>query len=154
MISRRCLLMETALLLVAAHVVAGESPYRNWPDQGMQPLAGQQIRRDEIHPQQAAWINAAYAGVSYRDCGHLRAGCPECVRARATPSNTRHYCGYYVGGGAAIHGEGRYLDEGTFGWDYIGHTFRKRVSLHWWRGKQQGGGGAYATDGPKVIHHE
>jgi hypothetical protein len=85
---------------------------------------------------------------------HCRAGWPECIRVRAIPSNNDHYCGYYVGGGAAIFGTGRYIDEGTWGWDYFGITRRKRVALNWWHGKYQGGVGQYETDGPKVLHHE
>ena len=60
--------------------------------------------------------------------------------------NTPNYCGYYVGGGAALHGQPRYPNEGTWGWDYVG-LFPKRVALDWWHGAHpQGGGGAYATD--------
>jgi hypothetical protein len=131
----------------------GVSPYRDWPDAGMRPLPDAQARRDEIHPEQADLINAAYAQSPYRTDGHSRAGWPECTGTRAIPSNSPHYCGYYVGGGAVIFGEGRHRSEGTYGWDYLGLNLRKRVRLDWWHGKYQGGTGAYQTDGPKVFHH-
>jgi hypothetical protein len=78
--------------------------------------------------------------------GHVRAGCPQVVSPRARPSETPNYCGYYVGGGAAVRGQPRYPNEGTWGWDYVG-LLPKRVALGWWHGAHaQGGGGAYATD--------
>jgi hypothetical protein len=87
-------------------------------------------------------------------CGHQRAGCPESVAPWAVPSNTKHYGGYYVGGGAPRHGEGRCIDEGTWGWDYLGFALPKNVALGWWHGRrEQGGEGAYRTDGPHVVHH-
>ncbi len=64
------------------------------------------------------------------------------------------WCGYYVGGGASWGGETRHVDEGTWGWDYLGSPFRRRVALHWWHGrKPQGGSGAYKTDGPHIVKH-
>ena len=36
------------------------------------------------------------------------------------PSDTPNYRGYYVGGGAAVHGQPRSANEGTWGWDYGG----------------------------------
>ncbi len=78
--------------------------------------------------------------------GHVRAGCPQVVSPHARPSDTPGYWGYYAGGGAAMHGQPRCPNEGTWGWDYVG-LFRKRVILDWWHGAHaQGGGGAYATD--------
>ena len=82
-----------------------------------------------------------------------RAGCPQLVSKRAVPTNTPNYTGYYVGGGAASRkGEPRFAHEGTFGWDYQGPRWLpRRVSLNWWHDrKQQGGVGAYKTDGPHV----
>jgi hypothetical protein len=56
--------------------------------------------------------------------------------------------GYYVGGGCAWRGEPRYPDEGTYGWDYEGCYFARRVWLLWSHGRRyQGGTGAYASDG-------
>ena len=76
----------------------------------------------------------------------VRAGCPQVVSPHARPSNTPNYGGYYVGGGAAVHGQPRRADEGTWGWDYAG-LIPKYINLHWWHGAhKQGGGGAYATD--------
>ncbi len=78
--------------------------------------------------------------------GHARAGCPQTVAPWARPSDTPNYAGYYVGGGAATHGQPRCPNEGTWGWDYFG-LFPKRIDLYWWHGcMSQGGGGSYATD--------
>jgi hypothetical protein len=78
--------------------------------------------------------------------GHLRAGCPQVVSSHSRPSDMPAYCGYYVGGGAAVHGQQRFPIEGTWGWDYFG-LLPKRVDLNWWHGAHaQGGGGSYATD--------
>jgi hypothetical protein len=133
-------------------VSVGQSPYANWPDEGMRPLPDQAARLAEIHPQQADWINAAFANLDYRSDAHCRAGWPECVRPRAVPSDTGRYCGYAVGGGAVCLGEGFYLDEGTWGWDYHGIVLHKRIALDWWHGRYQGGAGQYQTDGPKLRH--
>ena len=130
----------------------GPSPYADWSSQGQHPVASPDDQRAEIHPQQADWINAAFAGLDYRSDAHCRAGWPECIRTRAIPSDTGRYCGYWVGGGAACFGEEHYLDEGTWGWDYMGFCFRKRVALDWWHGRYQGGVGQYQTDGPKLWH--
>ena len=79
---------------------------------------------------------------------------PRCVRRPTTPSNTPRYCGYYVGGGLPVHGEGRHIDrDGTWGWDYGGLLQLKRISLNWSHGQRtQGGTGAYKSDGPKLRH--
>jgi hypothetical protein len=138
----------------SASDLPGRSPYEGWPQTRVAVLPAEAMRLEEIHPDQAAWISAAYGNEDYRSAAHCRAGWPECIRQRATPSNTPHDCGYWVGGGAAWHGQGRLLDEGTFGWDYFGLTSRKRVALGWWHGRQQGGLGAYPTDGPQVLHRE
>lgn len=83
-----------------------------------------------------------------------RAGWPQHVRRWAHPTDNGHYGGYYVGGGAAWHGHDRFPHEGTWGWDYLRLVFYKRVALGWWHGRRhQGGTGAYATDGPRLLHH-
>lgn len=69
------------------------------------------------------------------------------------PSDTGHYLGYHVGGGAGHprKAESRQPDEGTWGWDYQG-LFPRRVMLGWWHGRRyQGGTGAYKTDGPRLY---
>lgn len=74
----------------------------------------------------------------------------------AIPSDTGHYRGYYVGGGCGrpLKGEPRRPDEGTWGWDYQGWLFPRRVVLDWWHGRSQGGPGSYQSDGPKLYHPE
>jgi len=85
-------------------------------------------------------------------CRQCRAGCPQSISHIATPTNTPHYGGYYVGGGTLKHGEGRYCNEGVWGWDYMGVLFQKRVWLGWSHGRRyQDGTGAYKTDGPHII---
>ena len=131
-----------------------KSPYADWPDRGMRPRPDRAVQAQEIFPDQAAAIAATYAQEPWRAGDHQCAGLPTSVHCRAFPSDTGRYCGYYVGGGSAWHGEGRYSHEGTWGWDYHGFCLPKRVALDWWHGHPQSGTGAYATDGPKVIHHE
>ena len=90
----------------------------------------------------------------YCEDGFERAGWPQDIACcRAQPSDTPAYCGYTVGGGALHHGEPRYLGEGTWGWDYTGWLFQRRVGLDWFHGaRYQGGTGAYKTDGPRLFH--
>jgi hypothetical protein len=107
----------------------------------------------ELSVEQAAAINFAYGGdLSYRYADHCRAGFAQSLRKKTWPAITPNYGGYYVGGGVPIFGEGRYEDEGAFGWDYFG-VFPKRVALNWTHGRrEQGSGGTYKTDGPKRHH--
>jgi hypothetical protein len=63
------------------------------------------------------------------------------------------YVGYYVGGGAPRRcGRCRCASEGTWGWDYHGRWFPRRVRLAWfcWP-RWQGGAGQYDPDGPRVL---
>ncbi len=86
---------------------------------------------------------------------HARAGWPQCVSQWARPSYGCHESGCYVGGGAPVHGDCRCSHEGTWGWDYHGRLFTKRIWLGWHHGRrQQGGYGAYKSDGPHFPHHE
>jgi hypothetical protein len=83
-----------------------------------------------------------------------RAGHPERVAKYAIPSDNKHYIGFYMGGSTpfARHGDPRFLDEGTWGWDYWGHWLKRRVALYWWHGRNsQRAFGSYATDGPKIF---
>ena len=78
-----------------------------------------------------------------------RAGNPQCVAPWARFTYGPKYCGYYVGGGAALygqpdllHGEPRYEHEGTFGMDYAPRY--SRVVLNWFHGtRYQAGEGQY-----------
>lgn len=74
-----------------------------------------------------------------------RAGNPQCVSRWAQFSREKHQGSYYVGGGRAVGGEGRYTNEGTWGSDYA--PWYTRVSLRWSHGgRYQGGGGQYEPD--------
>jgi hypothetical protein len=83
-----------------------------------------------------------------------RAGHPETISPLAVFSNNCNYGGYYVGGGLPFGGESRCVfHEGTWGWDYFGILFPKKIVLRWGHGShEQGGTGAYQTDGPKLRH--
>jgi hypothetical protein len=83
--------------------------------------------------------------------GRRGSGAPPSVACYAHPSNTKSYCGYYVGGGSAWRGQPRCLNEGTWGWDYHGCLIPQRVFLQWWHGRYQGGSGAYKIDGPHFL---
>jgi hypothetical protein len=83
-----------------------------------------------------------------------RAGQPQEISRLAQPIQPTRMIGYYIGGGAL----NRYKadvalpTDGTWGLDYTGGLFRRRVDLGWWHGRRyQGGAGAYKTDGPKLI---
>src|ERR1700676_3941504 len=65
------------------------------------------------------------------DCGFQRAGNPQCVARLARPSNGPGDTGYYVGGGAPLRGQPRLANEGTWGWDYSGLLFSRRIDLGW-----------------------
>ncbi len=85
---------------------------------------------------------------------HAIAGWPQCLSPLARPSYGCHEWGGFVGGGAPVHGDYRCSHEGTWGWDYHGRLFTKRVWLGWHHGRRdQGGAGAYKTDGPHLVHH-
>ncbi|MCH8922164.1 MAG: hypothetical protein IIA67_03315 [Planctomycetes bacterium] len=85
--------------------------------------------------------------------GWHRAGHSDRVAWWARPSNNHRYDGYYVGGGAAYRGDARRTHEGTWGWDYSGGWFGRRIALDWWHGRRvQGGSGAYKSDGPHRHH--
>lgn len=114
-----------------------------------------QLTLEEMETPRTQAMIGAMGGDPYahRAAEFACAGMPQWVRAHAIPSYTRHYGGYYVGGGVPIHGEGRYINEGTWGWDYFGIAFQKRIALNWSHGaRYQGGLGAYKTDGPKIEH--
>ena len=66
----------------------------------------------------------------------------EAPRRFALPSDTGHYLGYQVGGGAGhpLKAEPRRADEGTWGWDYQGWLIPRRVNLGWWHGRRSQGG--------------
>ena len=84
-----------------------------------------------------------------------QAGHPEVVSPIAMESYNQHYSGGYVGGGKAHGFHQRCANEGTWGWDYT--PFRplsSKIFLGWSHGRHyQGGGGPYATDGPKPLEH-
>jgi hypothetical protein len=87
---------------------------------------------------------------------HHRAGNPTAIAPWARPSWSPAYGGYSVGGGCPFprKGEPGHPSEGTWGWDYFGKCFSRRVDLLWWHGRRyQGGTGAYKTDGPKLKEH-
>jgi hypothetical protein len=115
------------------------------------------MRRKQI----LAWLGtalglfAAVAGAGAQECScEPEQGCHReryvpGVACYAVPSDTGHYVGYYVGGGAPCFGDPPCPDEGTWGWDYHGCLLPKKVILGWWHGRRyQGGIGAYRTAGP------
>jgi len=79
------------------------------------------------------------------DC--QRAGNPHCVAPWARQSITTKYSAWFVGGGAACGGRGRCSSEGIWGMDYHGLFPYRRVWMQWTCGREQGGEGAYKTDG-------
>ena len=97
-------------------------------------------------------------GVGGNEVASLLLGLPASGEAPATAGDgewfTRYYGGYWLGGGSPIRGDSPTAEEGTFGWDYFGMTFAKRIDLNWSHGRRyQGGMGAYKTDGPRIQRH-
>jgi hypothetical protein len=75
-----------------------------------------------------------------------QAGYPQDVACWAVRSDTGSYTGYYVGGGCVGRRDYPCPDEGTWGWDYSGWLFPRRVALTWSHGRRyQGGSGYYRT---------
>lgn len=104
-----------------------------------------------LFPEEAGTIPAADLSDPHR------AGNPHWLFRWAIPSDTGSYVGYQVGGGCPrpLRAEAPYDHEGTWGWDYQGWLFPRRVILGWWHGRRyQGGTGAYKTDGPSLHFGE
>jgi hypothetical protein len=83
-----------------------------------------------------------------------RAGNPQEISPLARLGDSGGFIGYYVGGGAVSRrrGDGPYVNEGTWGWDFQGKFLERRVNLLWWHGRRtQGGSGAYKTEGPVLA---
>jgi hypothetical protein len=83
-----------------------------------------------------------------------RAGNPQEASPLARLSDSGGFIGYYVGGGAVSRrrGDGPYIGEGTWGWDFQGKFLERQINLLWWHGRRaQGGSGAYKTDGPTLA---
>ncbi|MGC4006700.1 MAG: hypothetical protein QM811_27680 [Pirellulales bacterium] len=52
-------------------------------------------------------------------------------------------------------GDGPYWPaDGTWGWDYFGKHYHRRVALGWWHQDARQEPGTYKTDGPKILHKE
>src|SRR5262245_61641894 len=81
-----------------------------------------QLTDDELGTSQQQALLMALAGdpIGHRAADHCRAGWPLLVRPHAISANTRHYGGYWVGGGVPLFGDSPHFVEGTFGWDYFG----------------------------------
>ena len=86
-------------------------------------------------------------------CEVERAGMSRCHFPWARKQVECDYVGYYAGGGAPfVFSRGRGNQEGTWGWDYAGHHFKRKVHLCWsCLHRKQGGTGSYQTDGPRVA---
>jgi hypothetical protein len=85
---------------------------------------------------------------------HRRAGFPLEISPHAQPSDTGRYDGGTVGGGAWNwrKAEPPLSNEGTWGWEYTGGLFQRRVFLGWWHGRRyQSGAGAYPTERPRIL---
>ena len=148
-----CFTIAALFALVAGGVLRGEEPPFYLGGRAADDLPS--LTAEELASPLQQSMMTALAGDPYghRAADHERAGCAMLVRRHAIPSNTSHYGGYWVGGGAPILGGSPTLEEGTFGWDYFGLTFSKRIALNWTHGRHQGGAGAYKTDGPRVKRH-
>lgn len=156
--NRAALCAALALFLFAAGSVQGKPPASFAAKAVSHRLSDDDVEAppvpfpdpEAIPPSGIVWGSA---GEDYRACDKCRAGNPESLRWLTIPSRTRFYGGYYVGGGTPLAGAGFCPGDGTWGWDYPGILFTKRIALNWKKnGRYQGGTGAYKTDGPKLKH--
>lgn len=92
---------------------------------------------------------AVLGGPPCDDHTMARAGNPDCISRLARPSNTAANIGYYVGGGSPCKGMPPGPEQGTWGWDYSGRCFHRRICLLW-NCRYQGGLGAYKAEGPHL----
>jgi hypothetical protein len=102
------------------------------------------------------WLGRHFVNES--KVGDERAGNPHSISPLARPSYSPYEDGYYVGGGCASDRKAdlRRCNEGTWGWDYVGHggiLGIPNVDLGYWHGRRDQSG-TYTVDGPKVFHHE
>ncbi len=84
---------------------------------------------------------------------HERAGTVNPISKHAVAGKSSHESGGYVGGGKLVHGEGRSVQDGTFGWDYTGFGRRPgRYFLGWFNDspKQPAFLPKYSAEGPRV----
>ena len=144
-----------AVLVMLKHNLPGEEPPPfHLGHRAMDDLP--ELSDDELGTaRQQALLNALYGDpYGHRWPAHQQAGCTMAIRKIAIPSNTEHYGSYWVGGGLPIFGDDPLPHEGTFGWDYFGILFTKRVDLNFSHGRRyQGGFGSYKTDGPRHPKH-
>ena len=96
-------------------------------------------------------LSRAVSGARMASRRRAGAGNPRSLSCLARPSNGRYDDGYYVGGGCPCNCKAdlRYCNEGTWGWDYVGHCFFPIVDLGYWHGRRDQSGN-YKTDGPKI----
>ena len=81
-----------------------------------------------------------------------RAGLPNCISRFAKSSTDANHQVGYVGGGTLFGGSCRRIDEGTFGMDYAGLWYSRKIWLKWSHGERhQGGAGRYETEGPRLL---
>lgn len=77
------------------------------------------------------------------------------VGNHAVPGKSQYESGGYIGGGKLVHGEGRGVQDGTFGWDYTGLGRRPgRIFLGWFNDSPKQGKPVlprYNSDGPRVT---
>ena len=142
------------VLGILALLVAAETAQAKWPPLRLLPA------KREGDPPPAVDV-PVYSSPQARlhNAGH-----PERIAPWARPSETPAYDGYYVGGSAPLwdsplgRGKSRPRSpyEGTFGWDYFGSRYRRRVDLQWLPRYRQHRHGveAYKTDGPHLLKKE
>ena len=156
--SRAALGAALSLVLSAAGIAQARPPASFAAKAVSQQLTDDEPQAAPVPPPEADGVPSSGivwgdAGEDYRACDKCRAGCPESLGWLTTPSRTRYYGGYYVGGGTPLQGAGFCAGDGTWGWDYPGILFTKRIALNWTKnGRYQGGTGTYKTDGPKLKH--
>jgi hypothetical protein len=147
------------ILAMFGRVVSAQDPDRPIPGKGSTIDQRSEPNPWRILPKIVPLEPAEKPGIfpASSPCYHAQSGWPLCIRHCALPSDTGAYVMYQVGGGCPFWhtSEPPFPDEGTWGWDYAGLWFQRRVILGWWHGRRyQGGIGAYPSEGPSFNHGE
>jgi hypothetical protein len=138
----------TALLLVAALGHFSQASAKWFKFSSLRPKMG----KLDLDPRTSLFGYHKWKPTVTADDAQLqRAGCPHLSSFLARCQDDRNYTGYYIGGGAAYSGRGKFggdrptASDGTWGWDYA--PWYSRVKMRWFHGRRyQGGEGQYNPD--------
>lgn len=143
--------MEIAATLLALLVVRGDVCAANdavAQSNGLRRILTGLKQRIDINPRTGfpGFHDWTFEDTKSNKAQLARAGSPQLKARWARGPEDRNYDGYYIGGGATRGGDqGRYVHEGTWGWEYT--PWWSKVRLGWFHGRRfQAGEGQYNPD--------